>query len=78
MCEKDRRELLLTAVSAQTLSPSHPVSALLTQPGASVAGHGELYSLEQDLSGNPHVPHMPPCIFVQKMGRLVLYLGLVI
>lgn len=36
------------------------------------------YSLEQTLSGNPHVPHMPPRIFVQKMGRLVLYLGLVI
>lgn len=77
MCEKDRRELLLSAVSALTLSP-YPVSVLLTQPGASIAGHEELYSLEQALSGNPHVPHMPPRIFVQKMGKLVLCLELVI
>lgn len=75
MCEKDRHELLIPAVSALTLSP---VSVLLTQPGASIAGHEELYSLEQALSGNPHVPHMPPHIFVQKIGKLVLWLELVI
>lgn len=41
-------------------------------------GHEELCSLEQALSGNPRVPHMLLRVFVQKMGKLVLCLGLVI
>ena len=80
VCETDMtgKQAGATAYCCVCSDSQHLPCVCSTSQALQQQGHEELCSLEQDLSGNPRVPHVPPHVFVQKMGRLVLCLGLVI